>query len=183
MVEVRVREDLEAGADGAALGVVSTVDEARDTGLDDGACAHGAGLDGDVEDGVGEAIITKAASGFAKNDDFSVGGRVAIANGAIAGASEDFAVVDDYCADRDFSGLGRGASFRESLLHDLDVGLHLPRENNMREDGKRINAEDTESGARRTQRRSETCCLTIGEGRNKLSACGNSWNDCFKWIF
>src|SRR6266567_614070 len=26
-------------------------------------------------------------------------------------------------------------------------------------------------------------CLTILEGRNKLGACGNSWNDCFKWIF
>ncbi len=57
MVEARVGEDFEAGADGAAFGIVGAVDEARNTGLDDGACAHAAGLDGDVERGITKAVV------------------------------------------------------------------------------------------------------------------------------
>ena len=39
-------------------------------------------------------------------------------------------------------------------------------------------------GAQKARRKKEkTRCLTIREGGNKLGACGNSWNACFKWIF
>jgi hypothetical protein len=34
-----------------------------------------------------------------------------------------------------------------------------------------------------TEQNKGSRCLTIGEGGNKLSPCGNSWNDCFKSIF
>jgi hypothetical protein len=34
-----------------------------------------------------------------------------------------------------------------------------------------------------TKQKEETHCLTIKEGRNKLSTCGNFWSDCFKSIF
>ncbi len=40
MVEARVGEDFEAGADGATFGIVGAVDEPRDTGLEDCARAH-----------------------------------------------------------------------------------------------------------------------------------------------
>jgi hypothetical protein len=51
MVEARVGEDFEAGADGAAFRIVGAVDETRDTGLEDCARAHTARLDGDIESG------------------------------------------------------------------------------------------------------------------------------------
>ena len=51
MIKARVGEDFEAGADGAAFRIVGAVDETRDTGLEDCARAHAAGLDGDVESG------------------------------------------------------------------------------------------------------------------------------------
>ena len=51
MIKARVGEDFEAGADGATFGIVGAVDETRDTGLEDCARAHAAGLDGDVESG------------------------------------------------------------------------------------------------------------------------------------
>jgi hypothetical protein len=51
MIKARVGEDFEAGADGAAFGIVGAVDETRDTGLEDCARAHTAGLDGDIESG------------------------------------------------------------------------------------------------------------------------------------
>ena len=44
-----------------------------------------------------------------------------------------------------------------------------------------IYTEDTEN-AERTEKKEGGRCLTIGEGGNKLGACGNSCNDCFKWI-
>ncbi len=46
---------------------------------------------------------------------------------------------------------------------------------------KGINTDVTEDAANTEKKKS--CCLTIGEGGNKLSACGNSWSDCFKLIF
>ena len=107
MIKARVREDFEAGPDGAALGVVGAVDEPRDTGLDDGARAHAAGFDGDIERGTSEAIVANKAGGFAQSDDFGVGGRVAIADGAVAGTSKDFSVMDKHGADGDFAGCGR----------------------------------------------------------------------------
>ena len=131
MVEAQVGEDFETGADGTALGIVGAVDEARDTRLDDGASAHAARLDGDVERRIGEAIIGEKASGFAKCDDFGVSGGVAIADGAIASTSENLAVMDEHGADGDFACCGCRARFSECFLHELNVGFHLPREDNM----------------------------------------------------
>jgi hypothetical protein len=132
MVEARVREDFETGADGAAFGVVRSVDEARDAGLDDGAGAHGARLNGDVQRGVGEAIVAEEAGSFAKNDDFGVCRGVAIADSAVAGTGEDLAVMDEDGADGHFAGFGRRASFDYGLLHELDGGFHARRENSTR---------------------------------------------------
>jgi hypothetical protein len=124
MVEARVGEDFEAGADGTALGIFGTVNEARDAGLDDGAGAHAAGLDGDVERGVGETVVGEPSGGFAKDDDFGVGGGIAVADRAIAGTGEELALVDEHSADRDFAGCGGRTSFGERCLHELDVLLH-----------------------------------------------------------
>ncbi len=111
MVEARIGKDLEAGADSATLGVVGAVNEARDACLDHGAGAHATRLDGDVEGGAGEAVVAEEASGLAENDDFSVGGRVVVSDAAIAGTSENLAVVDKNCTDGDFAGGCRGAGF------------------------------------------------------------------------
>jgi hypothetical protein len=176
MVEARVGKDLETGADGATFGVVGTVDETWDTGLDDGAGAHAAGLDGDVERGISEAIVAEKAGGFAKGNHFRMGCGVIVADGAIASTSEDLAFVDEQGADGDFTGFGRRTRFGQGFLHELDVGFHAKRENNMHNKRNRIYAENTE-------KTEKSCCLTIGEGGNKLGACGNSWSDCSKWIF
>ena len=64
MIELGAGENLEAGTEGAAFGVVGGVDEAGNARLDDRAGAHGAGLEGDVESGVGKAVIAEKARGF-----------------------------------------------------------------------------------------------------------------------
>ena len=47
---------------------------------------------------------------------------------------------------------------------------------------KGINTEGTES-TEGTEQEGRSRCLTIVDGGNKLGACGNSSNDCFKSIF
>ena len=113
MVEFGAGEDLEAGAEGAAFGVVGSVDDAGDARLDDGSGAHGAGFEGDVESGAGEPVIVDGLGHFTNGDDFGVGGGVVIADGAIAGAHEDGATVDHDCADGYFAGFGGGLGFGE----------------------------------------------------------------------
>src|SRR2546422_1969475 len=95
MIEARVGEHFEAGAEGAAFGVVGAVDEARDTRLDDGARAHAAGLNSNVERSIGEAVVAEQAGGLAGDDDFGVGGGGAGAGGGGAGAGGDLAVIDE----------------------------------------------------------------------------------------
>lgn len=121
MIEARVGKDFEAGADRAALGIVGAIDEARDAGLDDGAGAHAARFDGDVERGIGEAIIAEQARSFAEDDDFGVGSGVIITDSAIAGAREDFAVVDNRGANGNLACGSRGQGFSERFLHELDI--------------------------------------------------------------
>ncbi len=134
VVEAGVGEDFETGTNCAALGVVGAVDEAWNAGLDYCASAHAARLDGDVERGTGKTIVAEEARGFAKDDDFGVGGGIVAANGAVAGAGDDFAIVREDGADGHFAGGGRRTRFFESGLHELDVGFHLRRENTMREE-------------------------------------------------
>ena len=112
VVDAQVGEDFEARANGATFGIVGAIDDARDTRLNDGAGAHAAGLDSDVERGVRESVIAEKAGSLAEDYNFGVGGRVAIADSAVAGTSEDLAVVDEDSADRDFAGFGSGAGFR-----------------------------------------------------------------------
>jgi hypothetical protein len=181
MVEARMGEDFETGADGAAFGIVGAVDEARDTGLDDGAGAHAAGLDGDVERGVDETVVAEKTRGFAQCDNFGVGGGVAIADGAVARTRQDLAFMDEHSADGDFAGCGGGTGFGERFLHELDISFHLRRENNTRGTRSGIDTGITEN-AENTEKKDESSCLTIGEGGNTLGPCGNSWSVCFKWI-
>jgi len=111
VIQLGAGKKLEAGTEGAALRVVGGVDEAGNPRLNDGASTHSAGLEGDVEDGAGEAVVAEKARGFPNDDDFGVGGGVIIADSAIAGAREDGIVVDKYGPNGNFAGGGGGAGF------------------------------------------------------------------------
>ena len=125
MIQSGVCKNLETGADGPALWVVCAIDEARDAGLDDGSGTHAAGLQRDVESCVCHAVIAEEASSFPDHDDFGMGRGVAGANRAVAGAGENFAVVNDQGANRDFAFGGCGASFLDGELHKRNVGVHV----------------------------------------------------------
>jgi len=160
-------EDFEAGANGTAFRVIGPVDEAPDAGLYDAAGAHAARLDGDIERSISKTIVAEKAGGFAKDNHFRMGRGIIIANCTVARSSENLAVMNEHRADRNFGACGRGTRFTQGLLHELDVNFHCRRENTTLKQG---------------EKKERRHCLTIGEGGNKLSACANSWGDCFKSI-
>ena len=121
VVELRAGEQLEAGAEGAAFRVVSAIDKAGDAGLNNGTGAHGAGLEGDVESGFRDTVVAELFRGFAENHDFGVRCGVAIANGAVAAACENFLAINKYRADGNFAGFGTGACFFQRDLHEFRI--------------------------------------------------------------
>lgn len=125
VIHTRMIEDGEAGANCAALGIVRTVDEAIDPGLEHCARAHRAGLDSDVESESRETMIPHSRCGCAQGDYFRVRGRVAVCDGTIAGAREDIFSPDDDATDRHFSVLRREARFCQRQPHVFVVKSDL----------------------------------------------------------
>lgn len=130
VIEFGGSEYLETGTEGTAFRVVGSIYQARNAGLNDGASAHRAGLEGDVEGGIGEAIVAESVRGCANRDDFGVGGGIVVADGAIAGACKDFFTLNEYGADGHLASLGGGAGFVEGKLHEVEVVGHWWVEDN-----------------------------------------------------
>lgn len=117
MVQARMREYLEAGANRAGLGILTAIGQAIDARLDDRSSAHGTGLNRDIKRGSCQTVVAKRARSFAEDNHFGVGGGVAIANGAVAGPREDAARVQEDGADWNFTSGGSRAGLSESSLH------------------------------------------------------------------
>ena len=102
--------DLELAAYAAEAEVAGAEDEAAQAGVHDGAGAHDTGFERAIEIGALEAVIAKAAGGSAQGEDFGVGGGIAVRDGRVGAAADDFAVEDDDGADRHFvAGTTRGS--------------------------------------------------------------------------
>lgn len=87
MIEARMIEDLENTAAGSSLGVVGCVDQPDDAGMENGAGAHGAGFERDVQRAASlrreQAVVRESTSCLAHRNDFGVGGGIAVAKDAI----------------------------------------------------------------------------------------------------
>jgi len=134
VVKLRVVDDGEYGAAGAGLGVGRGVDEACDAGVEDGAGAHGAGFEGDVEGAAGgvlrQAVVGEVARGLAQGDDLGVGGGVVVAEDAVLAAGDDLVLVDDDRADGDLAGEFGGAGFGDGGVEvgEVVVIINIGRE-------------------------------------------------------
>ena len=124
MVQSGAGEQLEAGTKSAALGVVRSVNEPRNARLDDGAGAHDARFERNVENGAGEAVVVQQARSLAKDDDLGVSGGVVVTNGAIARTREDRIVVNEHGTDGDFTSGCSGAGLIESKLQIVKIVRH-----------------------------------------------------------
>jgi len=124
VIEFGMAEDFEAGPEGAAFRIVGGVDKPGNARQDNGSGAHGAGLESDVKSGAAKAVVVEKASTLADHDDFSVGGGIVVANGAIAGASEDRSIMNEEGPDRNLARLGGSARLGKSELHEMQVVWH-----------------------------------------------------------
>jgi len=129
VVEFGAGEDFKTGTEGAAFWIVGCIDETRDAGLDDCAGAHGTRLEGYVQGCFRQAIICELLCCFAQDHDFGMSSRVAVADGAIAAARQDFAAINQHGADGDFAGFGGGARFFECQLHEFLIAHGFVTEN------------------------------------------------------
>ena len=130
VVEAFVATDAVESLGGASFWIIATPDDAGDAGVHEGACAHRAGLEGDVESGVDEAPAAELLGGFSNCEHLRVCGRVLGGFTFVVAASYDLAFVDDERADRDFAfGLGE-TCLSDGRLHPLLVrgigGHRLP---------------------------------------------------------
>jgi len=64
--------DAEFAADSAEAEVAAAEDEAADAGVDQRAGAHDAGFEGDVEGGIGQAVVVERTRSFAEGEEFGV---------------------------------------------------------------------------------------------------------------
>src|SRR6266850_6884941 len=106
MIEAAVFAKLIESADSTGLRVVAAVDELGDAGVNDGASAHGTGLEGDDQGAVEETPVIQCLSGFAHGEDFGVGGGVMVGF-ALVEAAADYSIrgeMHDDAADGNFVG-------------------------------------------------------------------------------
>jgi hypothetical protein len=121
MVRAIVTEDFEAGANRAAFGLICAVDETGYARLDHGPGTHRAGFDCDVERGAEQAVIADAEGRVTKRENFCVSGGIAMRDGAVSSACDDFFVEDQDRTDRHFATLSGFARFREGFGHEYEI--------------------------------------------------------------
>jgi hypothetical protein len=85
VVEPAIAANAVEGVGGAAFGVDRTIDQPVNPGVEQGAHAHQAGLEGDVKGGATQAVVAPCACPRAENEDFRVGRGVLSADRPVAG--------------------------------------------------------------------------------------------------
>lgn len=108
----------------AVLVIIGAKNDAADLAPVEGAGAHEAGFDGDVDSGIGEVFAAEEVESGCEGDDLRVRGAVVEPFCLVVAAGDDLVVEDDDGADGDlFFGVGF-AGFLEGLLHEVFVGHH-----------------------------------------------------------
>lgn len=90
MVQLRLVQHSEHAPAGTGLEVFGAVEEPGDTGVEDGAGAHGTGLKRAEEGAAEEAVVAERGSSLAERNDFCVGGGVGGSEHLVVAAAQDF---------------------------------------------------------------------------------------------
>ena len=110
VVEARICREVVEGTSGACFGIGGGVDEAVYAGGMEGAGAHGAGFEGDVQSAAGETPTSQLTGGAADGEELGVGGRVPRGLALVVGGGEQLIPADYHGANWDFSYLGGSLS-------------------------------------------------------------------------
>jgi len=107
---------------GARFGVVGSVDQALDSGMNQRAGAHCARLNCNKQFALSQTMVTQRGTRLAQSDDFGVARGIGVGDIAIPSASDDVALVDDDCAHGNFSRVERALGGAEGFFHQEFVG-------------------------------------------------------------
>ena len=99
MVEARFIEQGPGADHRAGAGLPGGKDDRGDAGMDQRAAAHGAGLEGDVENAAGQAVIAALRCCRAQRIDLCVRRRVGAADLGIGALTDDAPILDQHRAD------------------------------------------------------------------------------------
>jgi len=111
VIQRAAREHFETRTNRPAFGIIRAINDPRNARLNDSARTHAARFQRDVECRASHAVISQRLRRFADHDDFGVSRRIAVANGAIPRARENFSFMNDESANGNLSSDGRGARF------------------------------------------------------------------------
>jgi hypothetical protein len=126
MVESRVFTERVEGREGPGLGVVASVDDARDTSVHEGARAHRARFERRKKRGAVQPPRSEASSGLSQSDDLGVRGGIVVDLATISSAADHGALcVDHNRPDRHVPSARRRFRFGQRQAHVVLVGLHL----------------------------------------------------------
>jgi hypothetical protein len=103
MIEKGCVRELHCMADGTPFRVSSAENQSFDAGMGNGAHAHYAGLQADIESGVYQSVILQALAGLPKGDDFRVGAGVMGLYGLIPAFGNTAILKNQYRANRHFA--------------------------------------------------------------------------------
>ena len=117
MMTGRRSKKFHAVLNSSAFGIGGAVIKAADPGKRDRCRAHRARFERDIKIAVIEPLGAQLARGLADDDHFGMRGRVAIGNGAVAGARNHLAAADQDAAHRHLGAFASGARFLQRHVH------------------------------------------------------------------
>ena len=97
--------------------IIRTVYQSFEASMNQGACAHGARLNGSKQLAVSHTVVAEVCPSFAKSDDFRVSRGIAVSEVAVPAATDDLAATDDDRTYRNLSRVERPSRSPESLFH------------------------------------------------------------------
>src|SRR5437870_6831272 len=118
MVRTAVIEQPMPRLDGAGLRIQRAVDDARETGLDDGPTAHRARLERRVERGAREPVVAGLPGGLAQGENLGVSGGVAEGDRRVVRLPDDHVVEDDQGAHGDLAAREADTRLGERRPHE-----------------------------------------------------------------
>jgi hypothetical protein len=105
------------GMDRSRFRIIRTIHQASYSRVNQGARAHGAGLNCNKQIAVDQAVVTQVLTCFAHSDHLGMGGWIVVLDVAIRAARHNASLIDDNSADGNFPGFERTLSGAKRLFH------------------------------------------------------------------
>ena len=110
-----------------SLGIVSTVHQTADTGMNQRSRTHYARFNCSKQLAVAQTMVTDVSSRFAQGHHFGMGGRIIVSQVAVPAAPHNAALTNYNCSDGYFAGLECPLRRAESFFHPQLVRSDLVR--------------------------------------------------------